>query len=700
MLEDGEIDEEDLELTTTTENLDANVNHINNNNNNNINGNNEINNKRKTRDTKLNKRKKQAKNLKLLINSDDENNKDDECQHNDQDERSTYTLGQQLQPLLSLPNQKTKFPSLMSATATPNLTAATSSWSTPLSKKDLTDHKPVPSAGTSSQAPKSLFDLFIGASTSINVDQSEIESQQANVAFIDPVITEKENSKPNKFQKKLNDPSQTSLNGQHNQPGTSQLISIESIEKKMEKKRKYTEIQKEKQKLKEQKQQQQPVVREPIICKFFIEGRCQKGNECPFSHNTPMNKKLEPCKYYLNGFCAKNEKCLFMHADFPCKFFHRKNNNNNNKSSCLHGDQCRFSHEPISNPLLLEALNKHIESTSNANTNNSNQQIAINDDTKKSSMSLLGSPPHSLQIFKASTEVDNQSAVPIPSLMSLMSVSVPQLNSADANRVAPVSPQTAQYPSSPPSSSSSLIAAASSVARINKKQPLLATPTNMIPSLLSNSFTPQVSASQDIDERSVAVKQTALPLTLTSVQSYDIDERNSVLKPSTTVTTTTTTTTAAAASLINNDVSNENLKQELIIRIMKAIATENGESNTNAMGLPKNTLTELLVKLLNEKESSLSNEVILNLLSSLGDTTPSNNINTSNNQPQYLSDAMLDAQFLSNSNLNESSSNLEIDLNRANAKQPRGRGFGKKKFDEGELILMFQTSKNLAHLIH
>lgn len=125
-------------------------------------------------------------------------------------------------------------------------------------------------------------------------------------------------------------------------------VSVEELEKRFERKRKYAEMFKE-------KQQKQPVVKKPfeptVVCHFFVEGRCQKGDKCTFLHKT--EKKPELCKYYQGGYCAKGDKCMFMHGEFPCKFFHHH-------KKCLHGDKCRFSHEPINDPVLRDAFDKYL----------------------------------------------------------------------------------------------------------------------------------------------------------------------------------------------------------------------------------------------------------------------------------------------------------------------------------------------------
>ncbi len=337
--------------------------------------------------------------------------------------------------------------------------------------------------------------------------------------FVDPIITEKENSKPakysnnnNKQQQRFNDLKRKSDDEATESTG---LISIDSIEKKMEKKRKYSELQKERLK----KQEANPIVkpvREPIICKFFLEGRCQKGVDCPFSHNTVLSKKMEPCKFYLNGFCAKNENCLYMHADFPCKFFHRKSNNPNVKSGCIHGDQCRFSHEPINDPLMQEALTKHIIETSH--NNNNNPDTSSNTDLPNSTGSILGSPPRSLAAFPKS-DPDLRP----PSLMSLMSVSIPNTTKPSEAKQSNSPTMTHQYPSSPP---------ASVDPPVQRKKTLLATPTDIAPSLLNNAILPSVfgggAVSQDVDERGVqpVIETNTIPLLAANNEPCDIDERS------------------------------------------------------------------------------------------------------------------------------------------------------------------------------
>ncbi|TNN61765.1 Zinc finger CCCH domain-containing protein 6 [Liparis tanakae] len=50
------------------------------------------------------------------------------------------------------------------------------------------------------------------------------------------------------------------------------------------------------------------------ICKYFLEGRCIKGEQCKFEHELVIpDKKKELCKFYLQGYCSKGDNCIYMH---------------------------------------------------------------------------------------------------------------------------------------------------------------------------------------------------------------------------------------------------------------------------------------------------------------------------------------------------------------------------------------------------
>nr|XP_029537984.1 zinc finger CCCH domain-containing protein 6-like isoform X5 [Oncorhynchus nerka]XP_029537985.1 zinc finger CCCH domain-containing protein 6-like isoform X5 [Oncorhynchus nerka] len=83
-----------------------------------------------------------------------------------------------------------------------------------------------------------------------------------------------------------------------------------------------------------------------LICRHFLRGKCIKGDDCQLEHALDVNYSInEVCKFYVQGSC--------MHKSFPCKFFHTY-------EKCYQGDQCRFSHEPLTEltKQLLEAALK------------------------------------------------------------------------------------------------------------------------------------------------------------------------------------------------------------------------------------------------------------------------------------------------------------------------------------------------------
>uniref|UniRef100_A0A3B3ZBL0 C3H1-type domain-containing protein n=1 Tax=Periophthalmus magnuspinnatus TaxID=409849 RepID=A0A3B3ZBL0_9GOBI len=86
------------------------------------------------------------------------------------------------------------------------------------------------------------------------------------------------------------------------------------------------------------------------ICKYFLEGRCIKGDHCKFEHELiPLDKKKELCKFYFQGYCSKGDNCTAAH-EYPCKFFHTG-------AKCYQGDKCKFSHDAL-NDVTKELLNK------------------------------------------------------------------------------------------------------------------------------------------------------------------------------------------------------------------------------------------------------------------------------------------------------------------------------------------------------
>ncbi|KAM9848044.1 zinc finger CCCH domain-containing protein 6 [Aulostomus maculatus] len=118
------------------------------------------------------------------------------------------------------------------------------------------------------------------------------------------------------------------------------------------------------------------------ICKYFLEGRCIKGEQCKFEHELVIpDKKKELCKFYLQGYCSKGDKCIYMHNEYPCKFFHTG-------AKCYQGDNCKFSHEAL-NDVAKELLDKII----NTEEENAREDELELEDLRKQGIAPLPKPP-------------------------------------------------------------------------------------------------------------------------------------------------------------------------------------------------------------------------------------------------------------------------------------------------------------------
>lgn len=51
-----------------------------------------------------------------------------------------------------------------------------------------------------------------------------------------------------------------------------------------------------------------------VPCKFFLQGQCQAGQMCPFSHDLESTTRPAPCKYFAKGGCKFGRKCALLHV--------------------------------------------------------------------------------------------------------------------------------------------------------------------------------------------------------------------------------------------------------------------------------------------------------------------------------------------------------------------------------------------------
>eukprot|EP00656_Telonema_subtile_P046552 TRINITY_DN5303_c0_g1_i3.p1 TRINITY_DN5303_c0_g1~~TRINITY_DN5303_c0_g1_i3.p1 ORF type:complete len:433 (-),score=112.51 TRINITY_DN5303_c0_g1_i3:234-1532(-) len=104
-------------------------------------------------------------------------------------------------------------------------------------------------------------------------------------------------------------------------------------------------------------------------CWYFTQGKCTKGDACPFSHTAAANggnangaeageEKKKVCIFFLRGACTKGDSCVFSHDAQPgeaaapakkkCSFFLR--------GACNKGAECAFSHEVNKSWVAPEAV--------------------------------------------------------------------------------------------------------------------------------------------------------------------------------------------------------------------------------------------------------------------------------------------------------------------------------------------------------
>ncbi|KAM9211821.1 zinc finger CCCH domain-containing protein 6 isoform 2-T2 [Dugong dugon] len=117
------------------------------------------------------------------------------------------------------------------------------------------------------------------------------------------------------------------------------------------------------------------------ICKYFLEGRCIKGDQCKFDHDAELEKRKEICKFYLQGYCTKGENCIYMHNEFPCKFYH-------SGAKCYQGDNCKFSHDD-----LTKETKKLLDKVLNTDEEPTNEDERELEELRKRGITPLPKPP-------------------------------------------------------------------------------------------------------------------------------------------------------------------------------------------------------------------------------------------------------------------------------------------------------------------
>ena len=93
----------------------------------------------------------------------------------------------------------------------------------------------------------------------------------------------------------------------------------------------------------------QPSPKKLKMCRYFIKGKCKKGDECTYSHCKQNEKQ---CQYFQEGSCRFGKDCWFVHGEEECSYSREEKPikkpvrcKNFEDGSCEFGDQCRFSHD-------------------------------------------------------------------------------------------------------------------------------------------------------------------------------------------------------------------------------------------------------------------------------------------------------------------------------------------------------------------
>ena len=136
------------------------------------------------------------------------------------------------------------------------------------------------------------------------------------------------------------------------------------------------------------------VIKSKIICKYFISGKCIKGEKCPYLHSQidkPKDSEIE-CPMYSIGYCKNGPVCHFAHIKkdkyLEDENLEKKEEKNEEESKKGRNENMFNKAEEdedatSSTPLAEDFINDSEKDNDNKNVRNKNDTTIINNNNKE-----------------------------------------------------------------------------------------------------------------------------------------------------------------------------------------------------------------------------------------------------------------------------------------------------------------------------
>ncbi|XP_013786670.1 probable E3 ubiquitin-protein ligase makorin-1 [Limulus polyphemus] len=114
-----------------------------------------------------------------------------------------------------------------------------------------------------------------------------------------------------------------------------------------------------------------------ILCRYFANGACREGNNCPFSHDRSSGRPDTICRYYLQGRCVFDSVCRYEHIH-PTRFLFNQSQTTSGQTDRVLGQQ----------PSCLSQGIKHNQLVTTA-SQSSNSDLSPSSESLLSRMTIL-----------------------------------------------------------------------------------------------------------------------------------------------------------------------------------------------------------------------------------------------------------------------------------------------------------------------